>query len=81
MMSRKRGRVGSKRGALMFWTKIVSVATGAAFAALTAASALAAEPTACGEVLTACGRCDSCLLRLKGFSEAGAEDPVTYQTV
>ena len=23
----------------------------------------------------ACGRCDSCLLRLKGFREAGAEDP------
>ena len=26
----------------------------------------------------ACGHCDSCLLRLKGFREAGAEDPVTY---
>lgn len=29
---------------------------------------------------TACGQCDSCLLRLKGFSEAGAEDPVPYRT-
>jgi 7-cyano-7-deazaguanine synthase len=28
----------------------------------------------------ACGRCDSCLLRLKGFSEAGIEDPVAYAT-
>ena len=27
-----------------------------------------------------CGRCDSCLLRLKGFSEAGIEDPVEYVT-
>jgi 7-cyano-7-deazaguanine synthase len=27
----------------------------------------------------ACGQCDSCLLRLKGFSEAGATDPVSYQ--
>ena len=27
----------------------------------------------------ACGRCDSCLLRLKGFSEAGASDPLRYQ--
>ncbi|HZH02272.1 MAG TPA: 7-cyano-7-deazaguanine synthase QueC [Myxococcaceae bacterium] len=26
----------------------------------------------------ACGHCDSCLLRLKGFSEAGASDPVPY---
>jgi len=26
----------------------------------------------------ACGRCDSCLLRLKGFHEAGVEDPVAY---
>ena len=26
----------------------------------------------------ACGRCDSCLLRRKGFSEAGLEDPIVY---
>jgi 7-cyano-7-deazaguanine synthase len=28
---------------------------------------------------TACGRCDACLLRLKGFAEAGLQDPVRYQ--
>lgn len=26
----------------------------------------------------ACGRCDSCLLRRKGFREAGIEDPIKY---
>jgi 7-cyano-7-deazaguanine synthase len=26
-----------------------------------------------------CGRCDSCLLRLKGFEEAGMRDPLAYQ--
>jgi len=26
-----------------------------------------------------CARCDACLLRLKGFAEAGLEDPLPYQ--
>lgn len=29
----------------------------------------------------ACGRCDSCLLRLRGFREAGAADPIPYAHV
>ena len=28
----------------------------------------------------ACGRCEACLLRRKGFRDAGAEDPIAYQT-
>ena len=34
------------------------------------------DPAADG---AACGRCESCLLRLKGFAEAGLPDPATYQ--
>ncbi len=34
------------------------------------------DPDAAGR---ACGRCDSCGLRLKGFREAGVADPAAYQ--
>ena len=30
---------------------------------------------------SACGECDSCLLRLKGFKEAGGTDPIKYQVI
>jgi 7-cyano-7-deazaguanine synthase len=34
------------------------------------------DPDAAGR---ACGQCDSCRLRLKGFEEAGVQDPAAYQ--
>lgn len=34
------------------------------------------DPSADGE---ACGECDACILRLKGFEQAGVSDPTQYQ--
>ena len=36
------------------------------------------EPSHDGE---ACGACDACLLRLKGFRESGTTDPIRYRTI
>ena len=36
------------------------------------------DPSRSGE---ACGRCDACVLRLKGFAEAGVPDPIRYGRV
>ncbi|HEY3320681.1 MAG TPA: 7-cyano-7-deazaguanine synthase QueC [Planctomycetota bacterium] len=36
------------------------------------------DPSSSGE---ACGACDACLLRMKGFAEAGGVDPVRYARV
>jgi len=36
------------------------------------------DPLVRGDEVLACGACDACLLRLKGFAEAGCTDPVPY---
>lgn len=39
------------------------------------------DPATVDGVVRACGRCDACVLRLKGFAEAGTQDPVPYMPV
>lgn len=39
---------------------------------------LTSPPLVDASFYAACGRCDSCLLRLKGFEEAGTTDPAVY---
>jgi 7-cyano-7-deazaguanine synthase len=36
------------------------------------------DPVMQGEAALACGRCDACSLRLKGFAEADCTDPLSY---
>jgi 7-cyano-7-deazaguanine synthase len=36
------------------------------------------DPVVRGRDVLACGRCDACKLRLKGFAEAGVPDPIAY---
>jgi 7-cyano-7-deazaguanine synthase len=43
-----------------------------------AATASCYDPVENTEGWAACGHCDACLLRLKGFAEAGLVDPVRY---
>ena len=38
------------------------------------------DPEQAGDGWLACGRCDACTLRLRGFREAGRTDPLRYAT-
>ena len=39
------------------------------------------DPTTESGVVLACGHCDACILRLKGFEDAGRSDPIPYRTM
>jgi 7-cyano-7-deazaguanine synthase len=60
---------------LMTMSKADIIRAGTALGVDYALTSSCYDPTPSGE---ACGRCDSCRLRLKGFAEAGLQDPARY---
>ena len=63
------------RTPLISLTKAAIIKLGASLGVDYSATISCYDPGADGE---ACGRCDACQLRLKGFSEAGLDDPIAY---
>jgi 7-cyano-7-deazaguanine synthase len=61
---------------LLRLTKAEIVARGLALGLDYGVTSTCYDPAADG---AACGRCEACLLRLKGFQEAGLPDPARYQ--
>ncbi len=61
---------------LLRLTKAEIVARGTALGLDYGMTSSCYDPAADG---AACGRCESCILRLKGFAEAGLPDPARYQ--
>jgi 7-cyano-7-deazaguanine synthase len=61
---------------LLRLTKAEIVARGVALGLDYGMTSSCYDPAADG---AACGRCESCVLRLKGFAEAGMPDPARYQ--
>jgi len=61
---------------LLRLTKAEIVARGVALGLDYGLTSSCYDPAADG---AACGRCESCILRLKGFAEAGLPDPTRYQ--
>ena len=63
---------------LIALTKRQIIETGTALGVDYALTSSCYDPSSAG---VACGRCDACLLRRKGFAEAGLEDPIRYAMV
>jgi len=60
---------------LLHWTKAQIIRRGLELGVDYALTSSCYDPTPEG---VACGRCDACLLRLRGFAENGVEDPIRY---
>jgi 7-cyano-7-deazaguanine synthase len=75
------GVEGSTRLAIR--TPLISLSKAEIIALGTSLGVDYSQTTSCydpGENGEACGRCDACQLRLKGFGEAGIADPIGYAT-
>jgi 7-cyano-7-deazaguanine synthase len=79
-LATKAGTEGSGRfrvhASLLKLTKAEIIREGVRLGVDYAATLSCYDPDAAGR---ACGRCDSCQLRRKGFAEAGVADPTEYQ--
>lgn len=77
-LATKAGVEGSRveiRAPLIHKTKAEIIRAGIALGVDYATTLTCYAPSENGE---ACGRCDSCILRLRGFADAGLEDPAPY---
>jgi 7-cyano-7-deazaguanine synthase len=61
---------------LLYWTKAEIIRRGVELGVDYSLTHSCYDPDPAG---ASCGRCDACLLRQKGFAEAGLEDPLKYQ--
>ncbi|MDD3275718.1 MAG: 7-cyano-7-deazaguanine synthase QueC [Kiritimatiellales bacterium] len=78
-LATKAGVTGNKltiHTPLISWTKAQIIQKGLELGVDYGSSSSCYDPAPDGK---ACGTCDSCRLRLKGFKEANATDPRTYQ--
>ncbi len=78
MLGTRAGAKGSKlnvRAPLEQMSKAEIIRLGASFEVDFSLTSSCYDPSEGG---AACGRCDSCLIRARGFAEAGIEDPTTY---
>jgi 7-cyano-7-deazaguanine synthase len=62
---------------LILWTKAEIIRAGTRLGVDYSLTRSCYDPDLSG---AACGACDACLLRLKGFAEAGLADPAPYRT-
>lgn len=72
------GRAWRVRAPLLEMTKAGIIAAGTALGVDYGLTHSCYDPLLRGAKVLACGRCDACRLRLKGFSEAGLSDPIRY---